>query len=258
MFKFFTMNDREQKKEKYKQLQKEIAEGKNIIPGVFNYCDRWCERCRFIHNCTVAIVNSEMGLEDNPDMESAIEDISIIYETSFEMLEEMAAKLNINLKELPDTEPEEYLPSKLEKDTEKFSLSIFNWFKENEKFFSEKAEKMRISGSKELDVFNESLEIINYFAIFISVKVNRACIQDSDLEIIDDDGTPFPKDSDGSAKVAVLSIDRTIEAFTALYKLTPEHEDAILGYLSQLAGIRKRILKKFPEAMNFKRPGFDD
>jgi hypothetical protein len=28
-----------------KEEIKKLAENKDLIPGVYNYCDRWCERC---------------------------------------------------------------------------------------------------------------------------------------------------------------------------------------------------------------------
>ncbi len=252
------MNEREQKKEKFKQLQKEVAEGKNIIPGVHNYCDRWCERCKFTHKCTVAIVNSEMGFEDNPDIGIAMDDISLIFETTFEMLQEMAVKHNINLNELQEVEAIEYIPTQLENDANEYSVALYKWLKENATVFTEKLEKMQISGSKDVSTLLEALEIINYFEFFISVKISRACDQDPDDEILDDDGVPFPKDSDGSAKLAIISIDRIIAAFTALYKFVPELEDGILDYLSKFSSLKTRLLHQFPDAMSFKRPGFDD
>ncbi len=30
---------------------KKLAENKDFIPGIFNYCDRWCERCPFTARC---------------------------------------------------------------------------------------------------------------------------------------------------------------------------------------------------------------
>jgi hypothetical protein len=256
-----TMEDREKRKEKYKQLQIEIAQGKNIIPGVHNYCNRWCERCKFIHNCTVAIVNSEMGFEDNKDMASAMEDIEMIFETNFEMLEEMATEMaeenDIDFNDFPEIESAERIHSQMEEDAKDLSLSVFKWLNENETFFTEKADKIILSAKNEFEAYKDSLEVIQYYDFFISVKISRACHQDPDFEIIDDDGTPFPKDCDGTAKVAILSIEKTVEAFSVLYKFAPELEDEILDYLSKFSSLRKRMLDQFPDAMAFKRPGFD-
>lgn len=29
----------------------EMAENPDFIPGIYNYCDRWCERCAFTSRC---------------------------------------------------------------------------------------------------------------------------------------------------------------------------------------------------------------
>src|SRR5258706_14509263 len=39
---------------------KQLASNPNHIPGVYNYCDRWCERCPLSTRC----LNYEMELED--------------------------------------------------------------------------------------------------------------------------------------------------------------------------------------------------
>ena len=30
---------------------RELAANSHFIPGIYNYCDRWCERCAFSHRC---------------------------------------------------------------------------------------------------------------------------------------------------------------------------------------------------------------
>ena len=37
----------EMDKEKLKKLLKD----ERLIPGIYNYCDRWCERCSFTSRC---------------------------------------------------------------------------------------------------------------------------------------------------------------------------------------------------------------
>ena len=68
----------------------------------------------------------------------------------------------------------------------------------------------------------------------------------------------FPKDSDGSAKVALIGIDRSISAWTKICEYFPEREDEILTMLSMLDKLRRVGEEEFPNARKFKRPGFDD
>ncbi len=34
-----------------KEEIKKLAENKDLISGIYNYCDRWCERCAFTSRC---------------------------------------------------------------------------------------------------------------------------------------------------------------------------------------------------------------
>jgi hypothetical protein len=68
----------------------------------------------------------------------------------------------------------------------------------------------------------------------------------------------FPKDSDGSAKVALIAIDRSMAAWGHMLKHFPGHRDQILSIIMHLDRLRRRVEKIFPEARNFIRPGFDE
>jgi hypothetical protein len=68
----------------------------------------------------------------------------------------------------------------------------------------------------------------------------------------------YPKDSDGSAKVALIAIERSMAAWTHMHTHFPSHQDQILDILNQLDRLRKRVETIFPEARNFVRPGFDE
>ena len=34
-----------------KEYIKKLTENPNFIPGIYNYCDRWCQRCPFTFRC---------------------------------------------------------------------------------------------------------------------------------------------------------------------------------------------------------------
>lgn len=42
-------------KDKYKKL----ASNPNMISGIHNYCNRWCERCKFTTRCAVGVMDAE-------------------------------------------------------------------------------------------------------------------------------------------------------------------------------------------------------
>ena len=97
-------------------------------------------------------------------------------------------------------------------------------------------------------------EVINWYLFFIDAKLQRAL--HGKLE--GDDQDEFQKDSDGSAKIAIIAIERSIGAWTRLYELMPAAEDIALKALSLLSRLKQKTIAEFPKAMEFKRPGFDD
>ena len=65
------------------------------IPGIYNYCDRWCERCTFTSRC----LNFEMSEEKFGDLEDVDitnevfwQKLSETFQETLSMLKEMAAK----------------------------------------------------------------------------------------------------------------------------------------------------------------------
>jgi hypothetical protein len=67
-----------------------------------------------------------------------------------------------------------------------------------------------------------------------------------------------PRDYDGSAKVALLAVQRSIHAWSQLFGILPEKEDDFLQILSMLQKIKTMAEKEFPNALAFIRPGFDE
>ena len=68
----------------------------------------------------------------------------------------------------------------------------------------------------------------------------------------------YQKDSDGSTKIALIAIERSITAWAKLYELLPLSEDVALESLALLQQLQQKAKEEFPDAMQFKRPGFDD
>ena len=46
-----------------KQRIKQLANNPQFIPGIFNYCDRWCERCPFTARCLNFALSEEQFAE---------------------------------------------------------------------------------------------------------------------------------------------------------------------------------------------------
>lgn len=65
-------------------------------------------------------------------------------------------------------------------------------------------------------------------------------------------------DANGSAKVALIGMDRSIAAWTRLRPHLPDRADELLDVLVMLDRLRRATEAQFPDARSFYRPGFDD
>jgi hypothetical protein len=243
--------------ENYKRKMKEISGRENIIPGIHNYCDRWCEHCAFVSRCTVGISEFEIeGPELDMKNKEFWEHLSVVFQATFEMIaegaQEMGIELDMNTTEYVEPVHHETSAEKLAKE---YGLWLLKWLEKNRALFDQKAEVFKMTNEEQLVSFKDALDVIHWYSLFISVKIHRANLEP--LVFIDDDETDR-YDKNGSAKIALIAISRSLEAFAFLYNYLHELEDEVLGFLADLSKIQRMMFWDFPDAMNFKRPGFDD
>jgi hypothetical protein len=104
----------------------------------------------------------------------------------------------------------------------------------------------------------EMVDIIQWYHLFVHVKLERAIESlAEDAEETDPDLRGMMSDADGSAKIALIGIDRSLGAWAAMRLHFPEQEDSILDFQLRLARIRHQAESLFPNARAFVRPGFD-
>ena len=103
----------------------------------------------------------------------------------------------------------------------------------------------------------DCLEIIQWYVHFIHIKLIRAITGK-----LEDDGweekNGFPSDYDGSAKIALIAVDRSLQAWFALHQLIPHDEDEFFKIAGMLQKIKVQTEQEFPKAYQFIRPGFDE
>src|SRR5688500_4234413 len=77
----------------------------NLISGIHNYCDRWCERCTFTDRCAVfAETNQSTDDESDPSSEAFVEKLTNIFAEAKQMLIEKAEEFGIDPFGLSDEE----------------------------------------------------------------------------------------------------------------------------------------------------------
>jgi hypothetical protein len=261
--------------DKKKLLQK--AENPNNIPGVYNYCDRWCERCQFTSRCLNFQMGEEMseGKEINDiNNEEFWKHMEKIFAVTHEMLDDMAEEQGIDLSQIEWTEEDKERERDRKESVRSHQCAVASqeyyevvdkWFKGHEYLFKEKEDELNEQLFLELPstdpekvavTLKDAIEVITFYLHFIHVKIMRALHgkMEDRYEMPDD----IPKDSDGSAKIALITTDRSISAWGKLLKHLPKSEDEILEILVLLERLRNMTEKEFPDARKFVRPGFDE
>lgn len=174
------------------------------------------------------------------------------------MLDEIAQEMGLDLSEIPDDEMDidkhEPFSDPLSAFAREASDETHDWLQSVEPETGIKKINSLKSFPEEKKEYHDALEVIFYYLIFISVKLERAVRSAS--EAIENEY--MKDDSDGSAKVALIAIDRSIAAWGIIMKERPEYEDAILQFLIKLSKIRSEAENRFPDARSFIRPGLDE
>jgi hypothetical protein len=230
-----------------------VREG-NFIAGIYNYCDRWCERCSFTDRCLNFESSKDEPRTDGPEL---FEYLKNVLEASMLMLDEKIKELGIDPEELEKFEPPEKPDPKdhpLYKKVHDLSFVMHDWLEKNkpDQQLIHIVETAEMPGEN-ITQLKDTIEVIYFYNFFISAKIYRALTGAGD-----DEPDEIQTDSNGSAKIALIALDRLIAAWSVLMEKMPEHEDEILQFLASLAEVRKMTESIFPLARKFKRPGFDD
>lgn len=245
----------------------------NHIPGIYNYCDRWCERCNFTSKCANFSVSDSQFSKENMDMENEKfwDKIGEIFQITLEIIQEKVEEMGVDLNDIDDVEYEETRKKREEiaKENEcallskDYYISVEKWFDNTKVVFDEKEREWKLNQKIGLAVednkeINDIIEIISWYQYQIHVKIVRAL--KSEINEADDPELwkEFPKDSEGSAKIALIGIDRSIASWGKMLQHFPVLEDKLLAILVNLQKLQRFTEKEFPLARAFKRVGFDD
>ena len=101
----------------------------------------------------------------------------------------------------------------------------------------------------------DCIEVIRWCQHQIYVKLCRAATGTFREEF--QDLGYMQEDADGSAKVAIIGIERSAAAWATILTHLPEQEESKLSLLVALKNLLKMVEKSFPNARSFLRPGFD-
>jgi hypothetical protein len=198
--------------------------------------------------------------------------LSEIFQITLEMLKEIAKEEGIDLDCLDVQQAAEEHEKKRDiaenhecsRAAKAYGEMVKNWFDSAEDLFEKRAEELNLKVQLELpnsdpvseaDALKDSVDIIRWYQYQIYVKLIRAIR--GTLEETSETSDEASKDANGSAKVALIAIDRSIAAWGQMYRDFSEQKGDILDILVHLDRLRRRTEAIFPDARAFLRPGFD-
>lgn len=241
----------------------------SVLEGIQNYCDRWCERCPFRRMCYVAITEEKMEglLEKYPDGEIPAEEMDVwpfneIQEDSpftDEEIQDVSFDAEWTADEMSfDPEDDDFFSPRskairhpMMEQARAFAIDMDLWLKKRHEELGDDLMPHLARGYS--DAMAQAEEVLHRFHFFILVKLQRALINIYDDEHFDDGGY----DMNGSAKVALLTIDESLDALTLLIRTLKNHRTELKNLRQQLQGILNMAEAEFPEARAFIRPYHD-
>ena len=272
----------------------ELAGERDFISGIYNYCDRWCEKCPFTSRCRVYFTEATDADLDDPEVHDINnEKFWLKLESIFrEAHEKMAAWAEESGVDLESTESQaaiaEHEQRELDADehqlsqlARQYAATVREWFAEE--FVPEQNVHddlmVDADGAPEIDVARAA-EVLRWYQFFVAAKVIRALMSrtrsghsavetsagdDPSAEAFAEDEDDFdaagdhvPEDGNGSAKIALIAIDRSMAAWHAMEMCLPGKSDSIAPIVADLDRLRWLLEEEFPDARGFMRPGFDE
>lgn len=274
-----------------------MSEG--FIDGLYNYCDRWCERCLLTARCRVFAFEEQRKHTDdeNAAFWQMFDDLASGEPSprAEEMLSGESADDERYLPELDewDGDEGEQHERPIEKIRESdpavrlangYGMDVHDWLKQHADLAESHSEESRNNPPASENVGREdALEIVAWYAFQIAVKLTRALSNarrleeetryDAEEDEYEDDWKSAAADEDddireamidvsaserdGSAKVSLIGIERSLGAWTILRDHYPHQVDTIRDFQKTLARLRRHIDQQIPGARTFQRPGFE-
>src|SRR5437870_3230563 len=165
----------------------DLADNPDFISGIYNYCDRWCERCPFTSRCLVYATEKE-DEDDDPesrDIRNAAfwQKLASIFEQTREMITAWAEENGVDLS-VVDTntameehkrEMEDARSNELAVAAEDYAWQVNKWFEEEFGMltFDDSGAAPAEPSNVEADI-EDATEVIRWYQFQIAAKTVRA------------------------------------------------------------------------------------
>lgn len=227
------------------------------IDFVSAYCDSWCERCAYTHRCSAFAARAAIAMCG--DVVQGLE-LAVGRPRSAER-DAHEPRVPAWLAGIQDVvvSAEESARWDREEDERRVRLEGTSLMK-TAKAVAELSRAWLAAATTTLQngadtILREALAVAQYDVHLFWVKLYRALDgRDRDDEVIDDD--PIQNDWNGSAKVALICIERSGAAWRVIAASTAE--ETPLAIADQFCDLGQEVEREFPGAWRFVRPGFDE
>ncbi len=222
----------------------EVQDG--FIVGIFNYCDRWCERCALTNRCRLFADMAEIDFEEGngpltePRMRRERRRLAtqlIEIQTEAEELGEKAIR--------KPADSAWHLPPGLET-----SMGPDPEVVADGAALRSKMRKLQLSANPTVRL---AVETIQYFSVFVPMKMMRAFSQVARTGPGDQQS-----DANGSGKAALLALERMETAWRTLIDTHHYSAKEAAPFLAEIARMQRNLARAVPNARDFVRPGFDE
>jgi hypothetical protein len=249
-----------------------------FIAGIFNYCDRWCEQCRFTDRCRVFAQEQRqmerhlLRGEDPDDPAVFMGDLQASLGESVQMLQEMADEMGVNLDDLPEAEePGPREPHPLEGRTWRWSERVGVLLKRvradlpivNEELtrraesFLEREREEAVSA---LEGLRDACELLGRYHTMIYVKTVRATqsLAEAESESNPELASHSRGDALGTAKLVHECLGKAGAALWCVAEFRQDWQDEALPLAAETESLRQQMDSAFPGHQAFCRPGLDE
>jgi hypothetical protein len=226
----------------------------NYIDFISAYCDSWCERCAFTGRCSHFAVKTALPMCENnlsAAIELAIGPARVPGAQPQQTIQERMADA------LGDYEPTEKELAEIGREIAARDARVQRHpLSEMSQDYAIAAHRWLESPSRAPLATGDALAVVQWDLFLIPAKIARALNGRDEYP----DGDPVEPDAvqsdwNGSAKVALISIERSERAWREL--ADQQHGQAATVLADTLARLREMMNAEFPRAMDFRRPGFD-
>jgi len=232
-----------------------------LIPGIYNYCHHRCEQCPFTGRC-FSFRQEQQEAHDHPER-SLADHMEANFTRAAALMKAWCEQHGIDLAAVEDMhEAGESDTTTTESSGEvKVDADVLQQLARR---YSSEAYHI-VEPLSNLSRFHAwapavaaAIDTIGWYSGLIPAKIGRALHgAANEGQWVDDD--PVQNDWNGSAKVARLAIAESIAAWRTLFEAGDTPVDASIRETADLlAQIDRDLAARFPLAMEFVRPGFDE